>query len=100
MLKIRNDALRKVKKPVSKVVRREKVAILTKGTLRDAKMVQSHPDPAFLMAVIEISPVFESAQQGRRLLGICAVDVASNHIMMGQFDDDDLLSNLRTHAAG
>lgn len=100
MLKARNEYLRKKGKPICKVVNREVVAILTKGILRDAKMVLSHPDPAFVMAAIEISPVFEANHRGRRLLGICAVDVASNHVMMGQFDDDDLLSNLRTHVAG
>lgn len=100
MLKERNEKLKKARKPTSKVVQREKVAILTKGTLRDAQMVQSHPDPAYLMAIIEISPVFEIAKNGSRILGMCAVDVASNHVLFGQFCDDDLMGNLRTHVAG
>ncbi|GMH33654.1 hypothetical protein BSKO_01488 [Bryopsis sp. KO-2023] len=99
MMRQRNAEAKQKKLPKSHVVRREKVAVLTKGTLRDAQMVQSHPDPAYLMAVIEIAPTANDFDH-TKLLGICAVDVASTQMMVGQFRDDELMAHLRTYVAG
>ncbi|CAD7704171.1 unnamed protein product [Ostreobium quekettii] len=96
-LKLRNEKLRAMGKQQAKVVRREKVAVLTKGTLRDAEMVQAHPDPAYLMSVIEMEK--SPGSEGCCRVGVCAVDVASVHLFLGEFNDDELSSKLRTHLA-
>lgn len=101
----------------SNVVRREKVAVLSKGTLIDAEMVASRPDASYVMVVYE-APAAAGAEEegaavaamgvagveaaaagegeggvpaaGQVVLGLCAVDVASGHVMVGQFRDDEV----------
>lgn len=79
-----------------KVVNRELVAVLTQATLTDAEMLQAHPDAAYLLSITEqqiakAEPGQEEhgAQQGLNdksvRIGICAVDVATARILLGQW---------------
>ncbi|KAF5838281.1 muts domain V-domain-containing protein [Dunaliella salina] len=95
-------------------VNRERVAVLSTGLLMDAEMVAAKPDPSYVMSVCELEPCScasnpEQQQQqqqhagihsvGLTRLGVCAVDVASGHILLGEFLDDEVRSLLRTHLA-
>ncbi len=79
-----------------KVVNRELVAVLTQATLTDAEMLQAQPDAAYLLSITEqqiakAEPGQEEdgAQQGLNgksvRIGICAVDVATARILLGQW---------------
>lgn len=86
---------RKEKGSKDKVVKREICAVITKGTLTEGEMLSANPDACFLMAVTE-------NQREERTFGVCIVDVATNRVILGQFEDDSecssfcsLLSELR-----
>ena len=77
-----------------KVVNRELVAVLTQATLTDAEMLQAQPDAAYLLSITEqqIAQAGEQqdgAQQGPNgksvRIGVCAVDVATARILLGQW---------------
>ena len=79
-----------------KVVNRELVAVLTQATLTDAEMLQAQPDAAYLLSITEqqiakAEPGQEEygTQQGLNgksvRIGICAVDVATARILLGQW---------------
>ena len=53
-----------------------------------------------LTAVSVVVEVKNATGDGGTRVGMCAVDVASVHLIAGEFDDDDLSSKLRTHLAG
>ena len=93
------------------VVRREKIAVLTRGTLTDAEMMGQVPDAQYLMAVAEIPlPEEESTNTAMEVdgasgaagqsrdkvwIGAAAVDVATGQLLIGQWRDDELRSQLR-----
>eukprot|EP00798_Chlamydomonas_sp_ICE-L_P022858 gene22858-30031_t len=97
----RNAELKKRGQKLDKVVTREKVAVLTKGTMIDAEMVQSRPDASYIMAVFEYEgPKGEALEKEPNAvigLALCIVDVASAQVIIGQFNDDEVRSCLRTH---
>ena len=93
------------------VVRREKVAVLTRGTLTDAEMMASVPDAQYLLSVAEL-PLEEalngdgggsdeemngssSSSREKVWIGAAAVDVATGQLLIGQWRDDELRSQLR-----
>ncbi|KAL0028206.1 hypothetical protein WJX79_001719 [Trebouxia sp. C0005] len=107
-LRIRNEERKANKQNQIKVVNRELVAVLTQATLTDAEMLQAHPDAAYLLSITEqqiakAEPGQEEhgAQQGLNdksvRIGICAVDVATARILLGQWDDDEMRTGLRGH---
>ena len=82
-----------------KVVNRELVAVLTQATLTDPEMLQAQPDAAYLLSITEqeLPPVAQTeaadaqqaASQGLTAkcvrIGVCAVDVATARILLGQW---------------
>jgi DNA mismatch repair protein MSH6 len=88
---------RKDKSVKDKVVRREAVAVLTRGTLTDTDMLAAQPDASMLLAVWE-EPTDSTAAEAipeERLVGLCALDAATGVFRLGQFMDDGLRSKLR-----
>eukprot|EP00898_Chlorokybus_atmophyticus_P000955 jgi/Chlat1/1860/Chrsp141S02178 len=79
-----------------KVVRREVCAKLTRGTLVDSEMLQSNPDPSYLLSITE-APVREDAQDMEAVdIGVCFVDTAASRFMLGQFRDDAARGRLQS----
>lgn len=64
-------------------MKREICAVVTKGTLTDGEMLSASPDTSYLMAITE-SCQSSVNQQEKHVYGICAVDVATSKIMLGQ----------------
>ena len=93
-LKERNQELKSEGKSQSKVVAREKVAMITKGTVRDAEMM---PDAVHANYLMSIHGTIHEDERWH--FSYCAVDVASSQFILGQFADDDLLTHLRTQIA-
>ncbi|XWS76639.1 hypothetical protein CRYUN_Cryun01aG0194500 [Craigia yunnanensis] len=83
---------RKEKGAKDKVVKREICAVVTKGTLTEGEMMSANPDPSYLMTVNENCQ--SSNQYEERVFGVCAVDVATSRIILGQFGDDSECSAL------
>lgn len=92
-LRLRNEELRSANKPLAKVVSREKVAVVTKGTLKDAEMMENISEANYLMAICG------DDSAGCISFGTCSIDVASSQILLGQFKDNNLFSLLRSHIA-
>ena len=84
------------------VVRRERVAVLTRGTLADPDMLSSQHEASYVMALTEMHvdhppaqdrpPAGASSDQqdaaqasGEPTLGACAVDVSTGRILVGQW---------------
>ncbi|KAL6978281.1 hypothetical protein U1Q18_019950 [Sarracenia purpurea var. burkii] len=91
---------RKEKGSKDKVVKREICAVVSKGTLTEGEMMSMNPEASYLMAVTESCQILSKQQE--RIFGICVVDVATNKVILGQFQDDPecsalccLLSELR-----
>ena len=63
-------------------MRRERVAVLTQGTLSDPDMLRSHPQAQQVLALVE-QPCSDRA--AACTLGACAVDVASGRLSIGQW---------------
>lgn len=57
--------------------------MVTRGTLTDGEMLSSNPDPSYLMSVTE-SCQSSTNQNEKRVFGVCAVDVATSRIIIGQ----------------
>ena len=85
------------------VVRREKVGILTKGTLVDIAMCEASPDAAYVAAVIE-TPSGSNAGDASGgdaeasespWIGVCAVDCATGRFLVGAWRDDSNVNGLR-----
>ncbi|KXZ50845.1 hypothetical protein GPECTOR_15g531 [Gonium pectorale] len=102
MLAKRNEQRKQQGKKMCNVVDRQKVAVLSRGTLVDAEMVSSRTDAAYVLAVAEM-PVETSGEDnievgngGSIRIGLCAVDAASGQVLLGEFVDDDVRSTLRT----
>lgn len=75
------------------MVNRELVAVLTQATLTDPEMLQAQPDAAYLLSITEqelpAAPQTDAASQGLTAkcvrIGVCAVDVATARILLGQW---------------
>ncbi|GFR46110.1 hypothetical protein Agub_g7598, partial [Astrephomene gubernaculifera] len=107
MLAKRNEERKMRGLKMCNVVDRQKVAVLSRGTLVDAEMVASRPDASYVLAVAEVDVEQQQQQQeeapsggggggGRVRIGLCAVDAASGQVLVGEFDDDEVRSTLRT----
>lgn len=64
-------------------------AVLTKGTIVDGEMLETCPDAAYLMSITEMAPALppseDSVSPGNgTTVGVCFVDTATSHIMLGQ----------------
>ena len=90
-LRQRNEVLKKRGETTAKVVNREKVAVVTKGTVRDAEMMAGHGDAQYLMSIYA-----RAGEEGGHIVGYCAVDVATSQVILGQLMDDVLMSQTRT----
>eukprot|EP00887_Chlorella_sp_A99_P007330 scaffold2.g7330.t1 len=107
LLAARNEERRRQGKPKDTVVRREKVAVLTKGSLTDGEMLGTHPDASYLLALAELPVPPRAAAAAaagaagggavapRVWLGACAADAATGQLLVGQWLDDDMRSQLR-----
>jgi DNA mismatch repair protein MSH6 len=71
----------------SKVVNREMISLLTKGTLVDPKLINKD-DASYLLSLIESSD--------RIRFGVCFVDTSTGNFHIGEFDDDSSRTRLRT----
>ncbi|KAF7804917.1 DNA mismatch repair protein MSH6 [Senna tora] len=84
---------RKEKGSKDKVVRREICAVVTKGTLTDGEFLSANPDASYLMALTEHHQN-DANESLERIYGVCAVDVATDRVILGQFKDDSECSAL------
>lgn len=79
-----------------KVVRREMVQLLTKGTLVDLDLIEGNA-AAYLLAVTESAPSDAGLGDGHdTAYGVCFVDTATGTFHLGQFGDNRQRSRLRT----
>ncbi|KAL2641782.1 hypothetical protein R1flu_009369 [Riccia fluitans] len=93
-----------------KVVRREVCGIITKGTIVDGEMLIARPDAAYLLSITErkspscgppdddpsnLSRDTTGSPEKVCTIGMCVVDTATSHIMLGQFYDDVARTRLR-----
>jgi DNA mismatch repair protein MSH6 len=68
------------------VVNREMVAVLTKGTLSDPEMLTCQGEASYLLTLLEVPlPGNTPDAPGRTRFGACMVDVATGHMMIGQW---------------
>ena len=74
------------------VVQRAVVAVLTRGTISDPGMLQSQPDPAWLLALCEQPAKSGGAECAQ--IGACFLDAASGQLILGEWcATQDLLSS-------
>ena len=80
-------------------MKRELVAVLTQATLTDPEMLQAQPDAAYLLSITEqelpaaaqtdTADAQHPPSQGLTAkcvrIGVCAVDVATARILLGQW---------------
>lgn len=104
-LAARNEERKRKGMKKDSVVRREKVAVLSKGTLTDAEMLMTAPEAAYLLTLVELpvpqtvideSSTSITAIRPKVWSGVCAVDVASGHVLLGQWFDDETRTLLRS----
>ena len=85
------------------VVAREKVGVLTRGTLVETAMTEASPDAAYVAALVEISggDVGDSddASADGPWLGACFVDCAAGRFLVGAWRDDAALTGARATLA-
>ena len=94
------------------VVMREKVAVLTRGTLVDAGMTDASPDATYCVAILEVedkpvenrAPKTDGADDGdddgdddepARWMGVCAADCATGRFLLGAWREDAFAGGLR-----
>lgn len=104
-LAVRNEERKKKGLKKESVVRREKVVVLTKGTLNDAGMLATAPEASYLMCLVELSvptnddngtsKMGEGVMRPKVWVGMCAVDAATGQVLLGQWLDDDSRTQLR-----
>ena len=110
-LAVRNEERKKKGLKKESVVRREKVVVLTKGTLNDAGMLATAPEASYLMCLVELpvptttatttnngnaaSDMGEGVMRPKVWVGMCAVDAATGQVLLGQWFDDDSRTQLR-----
>ena len=90
-----------------KVVLRQKVALLSQGTLTEGGMLASSPDAAHVVSLCEVplgDPVHPDATGATAAgewdpdgtwLGLCVCDAATGRFLVGAFRDDSARSRLR-----
>lgn len=86
----RNRKRKKAGMGVDKVVNREKVAVLSPGTLFDYEMVRNTRGCSYIVAV---------AEGGDFQIGVSAVDVTTGKMILGQLADNASRSKLTTFLA-
>lgn len=98
-LAIRNEQRKKDKLKKIMVVKREKVAVITKATITDGEMmVGAGAEIEYLASVADqVQGQGESDGEGSRraIVAITIIDVAAARVIAGQFEDDELRSHLR-----
>ena len=72
-------------------VRREKVAVVSPGTMVERDMLCNSPEAAPVVSLAE-----RVAPGGARTLGVCLVDVSTGRVTLGRLADDANCSRLRT----
>ncbi|WPT16759.1 DNA mismatch repair protein MSH6 [Picochlorum sp. SENEW3] len=92
MLAARNAERKKSGLKRDTVVKREKVAVVSRATMTDGDMVQSSTtsDSDYLACIVD-----STTEDSGCSVGFIAVDVASARVILGQFKDDELRSHLR-----
>jgi DNA mismatch repair protein MSH6 len=97
MLASRNAENKKAGKKRENVVRREKVAVITKATITDGDMMRTASESEYLACIVDRPSklVGEDDEQKMMTVGLVAVDIASARVIVGQFKDDGLRSHLR-----
>ena len=97
MLAARNLENKKAGRKKENVVKREKVAVISKATITDGEMMQSATESDYLACIVDsISDMHDEESKQGITVGFVAVDVASARVIMGQFKDDELRSHLRS----
>jgi len=101
-------AARRAKGAKDQVVAREKVGVLTRGTLVDAAMTEASPDAAYVAALVEIPFDERDEDDGDDggdedsdgpWIGACAVDCAAGRFLVGAWRDDTALTGARATLA-
>jgi len=95
------------------VVTREKVAVLTRGTLVDTGMTDASPDATYCVAILEVedktsrdktaenrAPKPDGTDQpddetGGTWMGVCAADCATGRFLLGAWREDAFAGGLR-----
>ena len=96
MLAARNAENKKAGKKRENVVRREKVAVITKATITDGDMMRTASESEYLACIVDQpSKLVGEDEQKMMTVGLVAVDIASARVIVGQFKDDGLRSHLR-----
>lgn len=95
MLAARNAENKRAGKKKENVVKREKVAVITKATITDGEMMKSTTESDYLACIVDHVTYSDEVKQ-EVSVGFVAVDVASARVIMGQFKDDELRSHLRS----
>jgi len=96
MLAARNQERKKKGLKRDTVVMREKVAVISRATITDADMMMSASDNDYMVSIADMSSGIEDSAGPCVAVGIVAVDVASGRVILGQFEDDELRSHLRS----
>ena len=63
---------------MSKVVKREICAVVSKGTLMEGELLNMHAEESYILSLTEKS------DEERTILGICVVDTSTSKFMLGQ----------------
>ena len=92
----RNIERRKAGKKSDTVVRREKVAVLSPGTLFDYDMVKKSPQSSYIVSVAEGTPAGGTEKSLQVEIGVSAVDVTTGKMLLGQLCDNASRSKLCT----
>ena len=90
-LKERNEERRAQGLKRDPCVRREKVAVVSPGTMVERGMLCNSPAAAPVVSLAE-----RVAPGGARTLGVCLVDVSTGRVTLGRLADDANCSRLRT----
>ena len=64
---------------MSKVVKREICAVVSKGTLMEGELLNMHAEESYILSLTE-----KSDNEERTILGICVVDTSTSKFMLGQ----------------
>ena len=83
-LAARNELRKKKGQKKDTVVRREKVAVLTRGTIIDDIMLDDCPQTSHLLVLWE-----NSAPNGVTYIGACVVDAATRRVEIGSLCDNE-----------